>query len=343
MRDLTILRTIYDSQPTMDEASFKAVKARLLADFGAEPGATVRAREGRSRQIRIAGLVGVAAGLAVLVIAGTVFGFGGGSRPASAVTETLEQAAIDTIHVNDPRLVPGDYLHVRTEYIGSVSGSQSGGPVLAWQIRGTDDEWVPADPSAEWVQRRGVGVPFAYFSAAAKRAAQSGEYQVDDGPVVQRGRNGVFAPTGGGSAAPWTPASLKALPTDTDALLTALAHRISTSRSNHDAMFEALTEILDTGFAPAATRAAVFRAIATLPGIRITDRSANLDGRTGIAIGRTDATLGVRLDLVIDAHDGVVIGTRRVLTRAARGMPAGTVESLTAVTTTVDHAAPHLR
>jgi RNA polymerase sigma-70 factor (ECF subfamily) len=344
MTDLALLRQIADSQPELVDERFLAIRTRLLADFQAAPAATPRRHHPQRRPSRASITVLVATCVAVLaVLLVTVFGLGGATRPQSAVAETLEHAATATIGVHDPVVHTGKYLHVQTTYNSSVVDIRESGGDLAWLIHGVNDEWVPGDQNANWVQRRGVGLPFKFFSPAAKHEALTDGRPIDDKPVTLEGKNGIFAPTAENSLPPWTPATLNALPRDPTRLLTVLAKREGVSATDHALMFETLTEILTTGFAPAQVRATIYRAIVTIPGVAITDRTANLVGKTGVAIGRTDPSTGVRLDLIIDADDGVVIGTRSVLTKAYHGMPAGTVQSFTAVRTSVVDSAPATR
>ena len=73
-------------------------------------------------------------------------------------------------------------------------------------------------------------------------------------------------------------------------------------------------------------RSALYRALATLPGITRQSGTTDLDGRTGIAISRTSD--GARFDLILDPASSRVIGVRQVLVEAERGVPAGTVQVL---------------
>ncbi|MGI8417075.1 MAG: CU044_5270 family protein, partial [Nakamurella sp.] len=93
------------------------------------------------------------------------------------------------------------------------------------------------------------------------------------------------------------------------------------------------TDALRTGLLPADLRAALYRALAKVPGMEIADSTANLDGRVGVAFGIQDAIQ--RDETIIDPANGSFIGEREISTQAEGGIPAGTVTGYTAVTTAV--------
>jgi hypothetical protein len=101
-------------------------------------------------------------------------------------------------------------------------------------------------------------------------------------------------------------------------------------------MLSHAAEMLHTGLVPAGLRAAFYRMLGMVPGLRITEQVANLDGREGIAFGvaRGDR----RLDVIIDPATGQYIGEREVTLKGFGGVPAGTVQEYTSVeVAVVDH------
>lgn len=48
-----------------------------------------------------------------------------------------------------------------------------------------------------------------------------------------------------------------------------------------------IADVLRGGFVPGELWASLFRAATRIPGVTVTDRRANLDGRTGIAVARS--------------------------------------------------------
>lgn len=89
------------------------------------------------------------------------------------------------------------------------------------------------------------------------------------------------------------------------------------------------------------TRAALLDALSRVPGVTATGNVANLDGVTGVAIGRSEPVrAGQRQEIIIDPNTGLVIGERTVAGAALFGFGLNEEMSVTAVETTVTGAAP---
>jgi hypothetical protein len=101
-----------------------------------------------------------------------------------------------------------------------------------------------------------------------------------------------------------------------------------------------VADVLRTGLVPSDLRAALFRVLATVPGVKVQAGRTTVNGRTGVAIGR-DETAGVdRQEIVVDPETGQLIGERRVAIRGVDGIRAGTVLGDTAVGRTLVDAVP---
>ncbi|HKS99838.1 MAG TPA: hypothetical protein VJT31_09940 [Rugosimonospora sp.] len=128
-----------------------------------------------------------------------------------------------------------------------------------------------------------------------------------------------------------TPAYLASLPTDPATLLTVIRKRLPAGKPGTDTqqVFLAVATLVtraDALLSPE-LRAGLCRALATLPGITRQPGAADLAGRTGVAISRTDG--GVRVDLILDPASSRVIGVRQVIVDPAKDgatVPAGTVQ-----------------
>ncbi len=77
-------------------------------------------------------------------------------------------------------------------------------------------------------------------------------------------------------------------------------------------------------------RAAVFNALAELPGIELDRDATDLIGRPGYAISFFDRETGMRVEYIFDPETSEILGARTVLTDPAlssanEGLPAGTV------------------
>ena len=142
------------------------------------------------------------------------------------------------------------------------------------------------------------------------------------------------------SAGSWqdpTPAFLAGLPGDP---LQMYRRLIADSPAKTGRMEEVLVyaaDALRSGTVPAPLRSTIYRALALLPGLQVTDRSTNLAGRTGVALGIDDGD--TRHDIIINPATGAFIGERQIATKSGRrgtlGAPAGATIELSSVRTAV--------
>lgn len=345
MNDLTLLRALRSSETEPDDAAFNAalqVLTRSMADAPAvqqrHPRPQHLARRLRWTAVATAGVVAIASALVLTDVVG-VAGLRGGATAQAA--ELLDQAAAATIHTADPVLKPGQYRQVvfKSVHDLEVQGDTRNGPSAEILIHEDRTTWIPADTSAPWVQVRYPERSAGWFGGAEGKRAAEREAAVskDTKPQVLRGVNGNFF--GGDTTA--TPTTVAALPRDPRILLNHI-YRVTFGTGN-SADGEALVFIADTlntGFASADVRAALYKAAALIPGVTVTNGGVTLDGKQGVAIGRTEAADGVRQELIIDPTDGSLIGERDVLTRRIDVEPAGTVTESTSATTTVVNNVP---
>ena len=130
-------------------------------------------------------------------------------------------------------------------------------------------------------------------------------------------------------------------PKDPRALLDLIYERTKGAGKTPDSeAFVTIADGLRTGAVPAELRAALYKVAALIPGVKLSDRQATIDGRTGTAIGIPSPDGAARTDIIIDPDSGLVIGEQNVLLKDYPGSPAGTVTSWTSVRTSVVDSAP---
>lgn len=289
-------------------------------------------------------LVGAVAVTAVIAATTTyqVVGAGhpGGATPAAAAL--LSRAADAAIGARDPVVGPDQYLHITTDAVTSSGSTSADGTFISWLDRAVIEQWIPGDPSRDWVLRQGPVVPYRFFTPGDRqRALRAGLLPAARATTqVTRGRDGAFfGPVTPSWQAP-TVAFLASLPRDPAELLGRIRHDAGDSGPSRDG--EALVTIADalrSGIVPADLRAALFRTAQLIPGVRVVDTETNLDGRPGVAVGR-DEGQSFRQDIIFDPQTGQVIGERQVSLQASGGVPAGTAYDFTAVRTDVVSTAP---
>ncbi|GAA4267866.1 CU044_5270 family protein [Frondihabitans peucedani] len=352
MDDLTLLRKVRD-EPTGPsdtalmkgrtrlaerlawEAHSEAVDRAATARRASTPSPTSRTHTRMRRVGWISGAGLAAAGLVVALVVGDVVGLAGWRGGADAAAAgTLDEAAAAAIKNSDPVVGPGQYLEIATHaayaaYTQAPDGTETG--YLASQ---DGQVYVPADESQVWTWVRDPAKPVQTFGPESAAAAAA---EADSTPgEFLRAKAGAFY----GSPADPSPASIAALPRNPRQLLNHIYRTtLGQGRSGDGEALVWIADTLRSGIVPAAVRASLYRAAALIPGVTLTPGAADLDGRTGVAIGR-DEIDGTRQEIIIDPDTGLLIGEREVLLKGDGALPTGTSMGWTSVTTSVVDRAP---
>ncbi|MGW7533059.1 CU044_5270 family protein [Amycolatopsis sp. NPDC054798] len=100
-------------------------------------------------------------------------------------------------------------------------------------------------------------------------------------------------------------------------------------------------QLLKTGTLPADLKESLYRAVAKIPGLKVTEQAANLDGRTGVALGVDPVDGTFRMEIIVDPVTGEFIGERRTQLKPVEndittaGVKPGTVTFSSSVRTAV--------
>lgn len=293
----------------------------------------------------------MAAVVVLLVVAGVLVGQellpGTAAPTASAASLTLRQAADATIHEHDPVLRPGQFRYIRADawVTNGIQLIDSPG-YLAYQTENITEEWVPADQTQNWMQRFTPTGKRVWVVGTQQLADAVGLHGLDLGPRQDVAPCGDFYPPSGTAPscadmarmAGWqvpTPAWLATLPTDAHAMLDRLRADAPRNGRGDAELVVYVADALRSGLVPASVRAVLYQALALLPDLTITQRVANLAGRTGVAMGINDQETPTRQEIIIDPHTGQYIGERTIQIKADQSGPAGSVSEYSSVTTTV--------
>jgi hypothetical protein len=286
-----------------------------------------------------------AAAACAVLLATVAFAATGGSPPAAsaAAANHLERASGGT---SELRVGPGRYRYtaVRSWSLGSaVSGAGRPLSVLRETLVQT---WIPADRAGRWRRTTSITGRIKWLVGDADQARAEGDGGLLDAP----GRTTVEGPCGDfpgdngqlggdpGAARPcservgdWyepTPRFIASLPTDPERFYRQL--RAGGGEPGELLRMAAAVLAADTS---ETVRSTVYRALMLMPGLDVTEETANLDGQRGVALGVDDGA--TRQEIIIDPADGRFIGERFSLTRPGSGvwagLPAGTVADYSSV------------
>jgi hypothetical protein len=125
-----------------------------------------------------------------------------------------------------------------------------------------------------------------------------------------------------------TPSYLASLPTDPDQLKSVLRAEAAKDGPTDQAdrlIFKRVSALATTADALLSPelRSALYRVLATVPGVERVPGQVDLAGRTGVAIAQT--ANGKRTEIIIDPASSRMIGSRTVALTARDGIAAGTV------------------
>ncbi|MFC6881665.1 MULTISPECIES: CU044_5270 family protein [Actinomadura] len=298
MDDLKMIRELRSPAATMPAAVEDSVRDRLRA-MAAEPAPPERRPAARRTVLRV-GLVG---GLAVATAAGvTVVQTVGGSKSGvqlAGAAELGDRAARAAEAA--PYQAPGPKQWVYSRFL-----SAGGYDMNTWW-KGVD-LGKKQETSEMW--NRVDGKSSAYIS-------MKGELRVigESGDLAKKGSGGPAATMVGGGPL-YNLGNYHTLPTDPDALL----RRLQNSRypnqvgeTGPEDVFEMMSHILDDP-SPPKLRAAVFRALPKLRGVRLRHDVADAAGRRGEAFAFVDG-LGERVSIILEPRTYRYLGTRQEVAR----------------------------
>jgi hypothetical protein len=295
-------------------AMFRAeLRDALLSRAATMPavGQTSRTVRTRRRAGRLTGAIALASAAAAAVL---VLVSGGTLRPQPATAASVLNASAAALeHRGGSRaLGPGDYFYSRIRVWWRYSQFTS----RPYVVRSIQEEWLARDGNGR-SRYDVIGVSGARGGGLPLTRSQDARLRAQARPFIL-------------SAAPPILVSyeqLRALPTDPgrlSAMLDRLAARYHVDRlfpqrdiraAIRFAMLRELAELPSS----ASVRAALYRALAHTPGIRLLGRTQDSIGRYGTALA-VDVD-GARLELILDPASGELLQTSRTLLYRSRAYP----------------------
>ncbi|KQO64238.1 CU044_5270 family protein [Curtobacterium sp. Leaf261] len=308
--------------PEVIDATLARVRQRL--DAPVEP---PRAPAPRRRLRPV--VLGIASAAAAAALVATGLGLTHLTSPESAAAATLHDAARASMSSAEPA---NAFTKVTTRERALGYATSDGEHYdEAYVADDVSITWVPRSISRTWTRVSWSEPASTFYGGAAAHDAARRDYATEahrDTPNHERAAGGDFTngELGGTPAGTLTPADIPGLPRDPGALVRRIeAAPKSVGDTDTEHVFDTVAEMLRTGLVPADLRVGMYDALATLPGITVTERQASLDGRTGTAIGLADPSGSEQRQVIIDRSSGDYLGERMLQLERNGSIPAGTV------------------
>ncbi|WP_245642152.1 CU044_5270 family protein [Nonomuraea candida] len=318
MDDLARLNDFRSEVPA--RLDLRAEEERLLAGMSAPARPDFRRLGLRAA---LAGGLAAAVGMAVFAVRG-------GPAPAPpppvirtvAAVELLTRAAERAGSRPELRPRPGQFLVFRSQ---SMDSAESDGQI--WLSRSKRTIWLPVEGSSVGgVVREEILAPLPYPGRPLPPAAR--EEQARAGRPGRPERAADFDHRAEFLRSDY--AYVSELPADADGMRRHLYTRLPFDGLQDYEAWNRVGGLLQESYLPAAQRAALFRAAATIPGVVTVKEARDAAGREGIAAAMV-SPLGVREEYVFDPETYDYLGRRGVVVDAGRaGAPVGSVVSSSA-------------
>ncbi|WP_157247931.1 CU044_5270 family protein [Nonomuraea typhae] len=292
----------------------------------------------------------VAGALALAVAAATAAFLPAGTEPAPprqnaampkialmSAEQVLDRAAGAAAEELDPR--DDQYVLVESQTMYTSQAFGEGGKEDRWLYRTKRKIWLRADGKRDAQGREGVLEietldPVAYPGWKIPKLAHD-EKGSEVMPLVYCGGTG-----------PWSKnyTALKQLPTDPEAMKAHLYKSFPATGDKQQSpeyqVWDGASELLRESYMPPAQRAALFKALGTLPGITVTEDAEDAAGRKGYGVGVVYN--GERSELVIDKENYTLLGERSVVVEKKQDKaPVGSLLASTAqLSVSVSDTAP---
>jgi hypothetical protein len=309
-----------DSYPAAARAAARARLDAAIAEAAApatsQPARRDRRRSGRMRRAAIAGALAVAVAVALTV---TQQLGPDGAPPPAAPTANAAELANSAAAAAAARPVPTPRPHqwVYTKELRVEYGSRKPFTVEHWvRVDGRKDVRPTSDRRA--ARARKVSRERLPLQVLRQRLQLPPSRCPPDTPVRVRPAVGLGH---------WFP-DPSAVPTDPDGLLAAVYRLVQdpacapipAGDTVQDQAFMLIDAMLATVL-PAEVRAALYRALARIPGVTVVRGASDAAGRRGVALARAAAIEGrgssgwLRLEIILDGDTYRYLGARHVVTR----------------------------
>ncbi len=326
MDEMTQLDRLRSEIPTPELSG--AAERRLLAEIATSS----QPRPARRQRRRVNLGLGLASGLAAAVTMGVVITNGDSGdpgqtptvQPYSMAAVTLQRAADNTSKQEELHPKPGQFLVFESQTMDPVDSNNENGH-SRFLSRSKRTVWLPVDGSSlDGVLFMEVLPPKPYPGWPLPPEAKQEVGTRGPDRLADFDQRAEYLRT--------DYAYLSSLPTDTAGMRKHLYLELEPgARADYEA-WDRVGSMLAEGYLPAAQRAALFRAAATIPGVETVKKSEDAAGREGVAVAMVSTEAGERQEYIFDLKTYQYLGQRTVVVDADKAeAPVGSVLTATAL------------
>lgn len=326
MDDIELIKKVYVAPGGESGAVREAARAALLARIEAADAPPPR-RGTATKRLRRRMLVGAGAAL-VLAVALPLFLLGGGEDAVQpAVANPLQLAARAAAVQPQATPGPGQYAYTRSKdaYLMTIFDGRRPGNSrahISWSVLQprVREFWIAPDGSGRLRETSGQ----ASFPSPAERAA----WVAAGSPPLPKADQTLSEQFGKHQL---SYLDFSGLPTDSKRLRRLIearkVHGIGGPRGEAET-FVLIGDMLRESYLSPALRAALYRVVAELPGVKLVGEVRDPVGRMGTGVAYTDRKRGTRHELIFNPGTSALLGEREILVAAKpNGLkaPPGTV------------------
>jgi len=310
-----------------------ALRNRVVSSFGPDSRRTTPTRwlgpwraAGPRRRVAVPAALLATSTAAVVALA--ALGFLGGAPAADAqAVRILNHAASAALRQPVPDIRPSDFVFMRElEMAAAITMRYHRKPLVSERSVLTD-MWLSASGRRKGLLRQRpfsvpLGRPTGPWRATILQACVHGQ-------LVPPGE-GWQVPGGSGKAeCRPVPAVLPGLPTTESAMLRYLYDHLAGQNPPDQQAFITAGDLIRDHYIRPASLAAIFHAVAHIPGVTVVHGAVSADGRRGIAVQRIFK--GESDQLIFSPTTFAVIGEREVVVGPNTGLKVGTILDLTTI------------
>lgn len=310
MDDIELIKKVYVAPGGESAAAREAARAALFARI--EAANTPPPRRGTAtKRLRRRMLVGAASAL-VLAVALPLFLLGGGEDGVQpALANALQRAARAAAVQPQATPGPGQYAYARSKdaYLTTFDGPRPGNPKahISWSVLQPKvrEFWIAPDGSGRLRETTGQPSFLSPAERAAWVAAGSPPLPKADQTLSERfGKRQLSY------------LDFSGLPTDSKRLRKLIeerkVHGIGGPRGEAET-FVLIGDMLRESYLSPPLRAALYRVVAELPGVKLLGEVRDPVGRIGTGVAYTDHRRGTRHELIFNPRTSALLGEREIL------------------------------